>query len=61
MLVAKMPMLCQRCHIHTRHPGTIYDQVAVSNKSNRIIGRSCVNCHQQIHGTNHPSGVVFVR
>lgn len=61
MLVAKLPMLCQRCHIHTRHPGTIYDQVAVNSRSNRIIGRSCVNCHQQIHGTNHPSGVVFVR
>ena len=61
MLVAKLPMLCQRCHVHTRHPGTMYDQVAVNNRSNRIIGRACVNCHQQIHGTNHPSGVVFVR
>lgn len=61
MLVAKLPMLCQRCHVHTRHPGTMYDQLAVSNRSNRIIGRACVNCHQQIHGTNHPSGVVFVR
>lgn len=61
MLVAKMPMLCQRCHVHTRHPGTMYDQAAVNSRSNRIIGRACVNCHQQIHGTNHPSGVVFVR
>jgi DmsE family decaheme c-type cytochrome len=61
MLVAKMPMLCQRCHVHTRHPGTMYDKLAVNSRSNRIIGRSCVNCHQQIHGTNHPSGVVFVR
>jgi len=61
MLVAKLPMLCQRCHIHTRHPGTIYDQAAVTAKSNRIVGRSCVNCHQQIHGTNHPSGATFVR
>jgi len=25
MLVAKPPMLCQRCHIGTRHPSTIYD------------------------------------
>ena len=25
MLVAKLPMLCQRCHIGTRHPSTIYD------------------------------------
>ena len=25
MLVARTPMLCQRCHIGTRHPSTIYD------------------------------------
>lgn len=61
MLVAKVPMLCQRCHIGTRHPSTIYDDVAVQNRSNRIVGRGCVNCHQQIHGSNHPSGQSLTR
>jgi DmsE family decaheme c-type cytochrome len=62
MLVAKLPMLCQRCHIHSRHPATIYDATQVANRSNRIAGRSCVNCHQMIHGSNHPtSGKVFMR
>ncbi len=61
MLVAKAPMLCQRCHIGTRHPSTIYDNLAVQNQSNRIIGRGCVNCHQQIHGSNHPSGQSLTR
>jgi DmsE family decaheme c-type cytochrome len=61
MLVAKSPMLCQRCHIGTRHPSTIYDGLAVQNRSNRIIGRACVNCHQQIHGSNHPSGQSLTR
>lgn len=61
MLVARMPMLCQRCHIGTRHPSTIYDQRSVDSRSNRIIGRSCVNCHSNIHGTNHPSGQTFLR
>jgi len=61
MLVAKAPMLCQRCHIGTRHPSTIYDNLAVQNRSNRIIGRACVNCHQQIHGSNHPSGQSLTR
>ena len=60
-LVARLPMLCQRCHIGTRHPSTIYDAVTVRNKSNRIIGRGCVNCHQNIHGSNHPSGHTFLR
>jgi DmsE family decaheme c-type cytochrome len=61
MLVARTPMLCQRCHIGTRHPSTIYDGAAVASRSNRIIGRSCVNCHQQIHGSNHPSGQSLTR
>src|SRR5215203_3912112 len=29
MLVAKPPILCQRCHVATRHPSTIYDAGAV--------------------------------
>jgi DmsE family decaheme c-type cytochrome len=61
MLVARTPMLCQRCHIGTRHPSTIYDGAAVQARSNRIIGRGCVNCHQNIHGSNHPSGQALVR
>jgi DmsE family decaheme c-type cytochrome len=61
MLVAKLPMLCQRCHIGSRHPSTIYDMAAVSANSNRIIGRGCVNCHQNIHGSNHPSGQTLTR
>jgi DmsE family decaheme c-type cytochrome len=63
MLVAKQPMLCQRCHVHSRHPATIYDNTQLTvSRSNRIVGRSCVNCHSQIHGSNHPSsGKVFVR
>ena len=62
MLVSRMPMLCQRCHIATRHPATIYDNNAVTvNKSNRMFGRSCVNCHSNVHGSNHPSGQFFMR
>jgi DmsE family decaheme c-type cytochrome len=63
MLVAKLPMLCQRCHVHSRHPATIYDATQVDvSKSNRVVGRSCVNCHQMVHGSNHPtSGKVFMR
>jgi DmsE family decaheme c-type cytochrome len=61
MLVAKLPMLCQRCHIGTRHPSTIYDAAQLASKSNRLIGRGCVNCHQQIHGSNSPAGNAFLR
>ena len=61
MLVAKEPMLCQRCHVSSRHPATIYDQTQVNARSNRVIGRSCTQCHSQIHGSNHPSGNFFLR
>jgi DmsE family decaheme c-type cytochrome len=62
MLVAKAPMLCQRCHTHSRHPATIYDNTQLLNRSNRIAGRACLNCHSQIHGSNHPtSGKAFIR
>ncbi len=61
MLVAKAPMLCQRCHVASRHVATIYDATQVANSSNRVIGRSCVNCHSQIHGSNSPSGNYFLR
>jgi len=60
MLVAKLPFLCQRCHAHTRHPGTIYDN-KVLNTSNRLYSRACVTCHAAIHGSNHPSGSTFLR
>jgi DmsE family decaheme c-type cytochrome len=62
MLVVRMPMLCQRCHVFSRHPATIYDNNAITvNKSNRMFGRSCVNCHSNVHGSNHPSGQFFMR
>ena len=60
MLVAKLPFLCQRCHNHTKHPATIYDN-KVLQSSNRLFGRSCVTCHAAIHGSNHPSGSTFLR
>jgi DmsE family decaheme c-type cytochrome len=61
MLVAKEPMLCQRCHVASRHPATIYDGTQIAAASNRAVGRSCVNCHSQIHGSNHPAGEKFLR
>jgi DmsE family decaheme c-type cytochrome len=64
MLVAKPPILCQRCHVGTRHPSTIYDSLLIGSSpsaSARIFARSCVTCHSAIHGSNHPSGQRFIR
>ena len=59
MLQAKVPMLCQRCHAPSGHPGSMYDAKQLT--SNRLLSRSCVNCHAAIHGSNHPAGQFFMR
>jgi DmsE family decaheme c-type cytochrome len=61
LLVARLPWLCQRCHLNTRHPGTLYDgtnaaTLTAAGASNRAIEHACKNCHQNIHGSNAPSG-----
>src|SRR5271169_6540908 len=64
LLVAKMPFLCQRCHISTRHPGTLYDGTNTAtglSLSNRAVEHACENCHQSIHGSNAPSGAYLGR
>jgi len=65
MLITKPPLLCQRCHVGTRHPSTIYDALLLGPTtpapSVRVYGRSCVTCHAAIHGSNHPSGQRFIR
>jgi len=63
MLVAKQPGICQRCHVTSRHPPTVYDKFVSQNSqnANKITGRSCLNCHQQIHGSNNANGKAFLR
>jgi DmsE family decaheme c-type cytochrome len=63
MLVAKQPFLCQRCHVTSRHPPTIYDGFVLRNSANanKIFGRSCTVCHQLVHGSNAPSGKALLR
>jgi DmsE family decaheme c-type cytochrome len=56
MLKAKQPRLCQNCHIHARHPSEPRDP------GNRFVfGSACLNCHPQVHGSNHPSGLRNMR
>jgi DmsE family decaheme c-type cytochrome len=63
MLQAKLPFLCQRCHVTSRHPPTVYEGFTLQNSgnANKMYGKSCANCHQQVHGSNHPNGKFFLR
>ncbi len=57
MLRIRAPRLCQQCHNASRHPSTAFSNLA----DRRVLGRGCVVCHQNIHGSNHPSGFAFTR
>jgi DmsE family decaheme c-type cytochrome len=63
LLVAKLPFLCQRCHVTSRHPPTVYEGFLLKNSqnANKIFGRGCVQCHQMVHGSNSPNGKAFLR
>ena len=63
MLIAKTPFLCQRCHVTSRHPPTVYEGnlLNTSTNANKIYGRSCLICHQQVHGSNGPNGKALLR
>jgi len=64
-LVRRAPQLCQQCHHqpHTRNPhgDELYDFSSESRIQRSVFGRSCLNCHSQVHGSNHPSGLYLMR
>ena len=60
MLKTRAPMLCQQCH--TPHATGKVGAIGVppvgtsgKNTANLWQGRSCLNCHTQIQGSNNPS------
>jgi len=59
MLKLAKPRLCQQCHIESRHPTSPYGTDPASLKF--VLGKSCTNCHVNLHGSNHPSGFAFTR
>jgi DmsE family decaheme c-type cytochrome len=70
LLISSPPFLCQQCHAQiglANHPITLLTPDNLGSGSvrvardPRIIGRGCVTCHSQIHGSNHPSGARFHR
>lgn len=62
LLVLPLPMLCQQCHTMTRHPNDLQTIAGLANgpaPDERLIGRACLTCHTNIHGSNNPSGSRF--
>ena len=57
LLVRRVPLLCQSCHNVEGHPSQPYTNLhsfrgAATSGKNRFFGRSCLNCHGNIHGSS---------
>jgi len=68
-LLTKMPpLLCQQCHQDVRTQGRQhvsrfydFDFSDTRRRSRFVLGEGCMNCHSQVHGSNHPSGAALMR
>jgi len=63
LLTKRPPLLCQSCHSAAGHPSTAYSAGGLpSGTPNQfLLSKSCLNCHSQVHGSNHPSGAKLLR
>ena len=63
MVTLRGPMMCQGCHSQAGHPSfaSSPDGLATGTPSQFLLGRNCMNCHTQVHGSNHPSGNKLMR
>jgi len=63
MLAMRGPMLCQSCHSQAGHPSVPQDAsgLPAATPSPYLLGQNCMNCHNQVHGSNHPSGSKLMR
>lgn len=56
LLKARVTVLCQNCHMHM-----LWRHQTVAGYDISSFNKGCVNCHSQVHGSNHPSGKTFTR
>ncbi len=63
MVTLRGPMLCQGCHSQAGHPSVANDASGLPSgaASSLLLGRNCMNCHNAVHGSNHPSGSRLMR
>ncbi|PKH60979.1 cystathionine beta-synthase [Shewanella sp. Choline-02u-19] len=58
MVKQRAPQLCQQCHVNDGHASRVVVEPGMDAFGG---GKSCLNCHSQIHGSNHPSGSLLQR
>lgn len=65
MLNKSPALLCQQCHSPAGHPSVARTSNSLPGGSAGgsifVVAGSCLNCHSQVHGSNHPSGAKLMR
>jgi DmsE family decaheme c-type cytochrome len=63
LLKKRAPLLCQQCHAQADHPSDALTAAGLPGGSASVflLSGACLNCHVQVHGSNHPSGVKLMR
>jgi DmsE family decaheme c-type cytochrome len=64
LLKIRTPFLCQTCHEGAGHPSIVNTPQGLAGggaPSAFLLNGGCVNCHSQVHGSNHPSGRDLMR
>jgi DmsE family decaheme c-type cytochrome len=63
LLKLRTPFLCQTCHEGLGHPSIVNTPQGLpgATPSAYLLAGGCVNCHSQVHGSNHPSGRALMR
>ena len=77
MLLGRGPHLCQLCHQATSELRARHSRLALGysdpysgapgpgggaeGTARFVLSRNCMNCHVQVHGSNHPSGAMLQR
>ena len=63
LLKVRTPFLCQQCHEGAGHPSIANTPQGLpgGTPSAYLLAGGCINCHSQVHGSNHPSGRALMR
>ncbi len=64
LLKNRSAWLCQQCHMAQYHPSTARTRQSIKRKfglDSKLLDRDCLNCHFEVHGSNHPGGVRWTR
>jgi DmsE family decaheme c-type cytochrome len=65
LLTKSPPLLCQQCHAPAGHPSFALTSQSLpggpAGGSIFLVAGGCINCHSQVHGSNHPAGAKLMR